>query len=85
MVCSCLASGEGLLAERSMMVSYGNVRPWCRNSWPARARATKRRPGRLGDTRYADEVFVPINGQRRYLRCAPDQDGDILDILVQSP
>ena len=32
----------------------------------------------------SNEVFVTIQGQRRYLWRAVDQDGDILDILVQS-
>ena len=44
----------------------------------------KRRQGRLGDTGFLDEVFVTINGQRQYLWRAVDQDGDVIDILVQS-
>jgi len=43
----------------------------------------KRRQDRLGDTWYLDEVFVTIQGQRQYLWRAVDQDGDVLDILVQ--
>ena len=31
-----------------------------------------------------DEVFVTINGQRLYLWRAVDQDGDVIEILVQS-
>ena len=38
----------------------------------------------LGDTWHLDEVFVTIQGQRRYLWRDVDQDGDVLDILVQS-
>jgi putative transposase len=33
---------------------------------------------------HLDEVFVNINGERRYLWRAVDQDGNVLDILVQS-
>jgi putative transposase len=33
---------------------------------------------------YLDEVFVTIQGQRQYLWRAVDQDGDVIDILVQS-
>ena len=44
----------------------------------------KRRQGRLGDIWHLDEVFVTIQGQRRYLWRAVDQDGDVIDILVQS-
>ena len=38
----------------------------------------------MGDTWYLDELFVTIQGQRRYLWRAVDQDGDVIDILVQS-
>jgi putative transposase len=31
-----------------------------------------------------DEVFLTINGERHYLWRAVDQDGNVLDILVQS-
>jgi putative transposase len=31
-----------------------------------------------------DEVFLTISGKRRYLWRAVDQDGNVLDILVQS-
>ena len=30
-----------------------------------------------------DEVFITINGVRHYLWRADDQDGDVIDILVQ--
>ena len=32
---------------------------------------------------HIDEVFITIQGQRHYLWRAVDQDGDVLDILVQ--
>jgi putative transposase len=38
----------------------------------------------LGDTWYLDELFVTIQGHRQYLWRAVDQDGDVIDILVQS-
>ena len=44
----------------------------------------RRRRGRLGDTWHLDELFVSINGRRQYLWRAVDEDGDVLDILVQS-
>lgn len=36
------------------------------------------------DKWHLDEVFIPINGERMYLWRAVDQDGVVLDILVQS-
>ena len=74
---------EDLLAERGIIVSYETVRQWCRKFGPDYARQLRRRQGRLGDTWFLDEVFVNINGKRQYLWRAVDQDGDVIDILVQ--
>ena len=74
---------EDLLAERGIIVSYETVRQWCRKFGPDYARQLRRRQGRLGDTWFLDEVFVTINGQRHYLWRAVDQDGDVIEILVQ--
>ena len=74
---------EDLLAQRGITVSYEAIRLWCLKFGPEYARALKRRQGRLGDTWHLDEVFVTIQGQRQYLWRAVDQDGDVLDILVQ--
>ena len=38
----------------------------------------------MGDTWYLDELFVTIQGRRQYLWRAVDEDGDVIDILVQS-
>ena len=75
---------EDLLAERGITVTYETVRQWCRKFGPEYARRLKRRQGRLGDTWHLDELFVTIRGQRHYLWRAVDQDGDVIDILVQS-
>ena len=50
---------------------------------PDYARTLRRRGGRLGDTWYLDKLFVTIQGRRQYLWRAVDQDGDVIDILVQ--
>ena len=75
---------EDLLAQRSIMVTYETVRQWCLTFGPSYARTLRRRRGRLGDTWHLDELFVAINGRQRYLWRAVDEDGDVLDILVQS-
>ena len=75
---------EDLLAERGITVTYEAIRQWCRTFGPRYARRLKRRQGRLGDTWYLDEVFVTIRGERQFLWRAVDQDGDVIDILVQS-
>jgi len=72
------------LAERGIIVSYEAIRLWCNKFGPAYARSIKKRRGSLGDTWYMDEVYiVTVRGERRYLWRAVDQDGDVLDILVQ--
>ena len=38
----------------------------------------------MGDPWHLDEVFVTIQGRQQYLWRAVDEDGDVLDILVQS-
>ncbi len=75
---------EDLLAKRGITVSYETIRRWCAKFGLDYAKRLKRRQGRLGDTWFLDEVFVTINGERRYLWRAVDQDGDVIDILVQS-
>ena len=82
--CMSFRDVEDLLAERGIAVSYETVRQWCAKFGPDYAKRLKRRQGRLGDTWFLDEVFVTINGRRQYLWRAVDQDGDVIDILVQS-
>ena len=65
------------------MVTYETDRQWCQKFGPDYARKLKKRQGRLGDTWHNDEVFITMQGQRHYLYRAVDQDGDIIDILLQ--
>ena len=81
--CLSFRDVEDLLAQRGITVSYETVRQWCRKFGTEYARKLKRREGRLGDTWHLDELFVTIRGQRRYLWRAVDQDGDVIDILIQ--
>ena len=74
---------EDLLAERGITVSYEAIRQWCLKFGPEYARSLKRRQGRLGDTWHLDEVFIRICGRRHYLWRAVDQDGQVIDILLQ--
>jgi putative transposase len=47
------------------------------------AKRLRRRRPRPGDKWYMDEVFIRIGGVQHYLWRAVDQDGVVLDILVQ--
>jgi putative transposase len=82
--CLSFRDVEDVLAQRGTTVSYETIRQWCRRFGIQYARMLRRRQGRLGDTWYLDELFVTIHGQRQYLWRAVDQDGDVIDILVQS-
>lgn len=73
---------EDLLAERGVAVSYEAIRYWCLKFSPTYARTLRWKRGRLGDIWPVDELFITIQGQRRYLWRAVDQDGDLIDILV---
>jgi putative transposase len=75
---------EELMLQRGVIVSYETVRRWCVKLGRAYADGLRRRRPRPGDKWHLDEVFIKINGVRQYLWRAVDQDGNVLDILVQS-
>ena len=75
---------EDLLAQRGITVTYETIRQWCRRFGPAYAQSLRRRRGRMGDTWHLDELFVNIQGRQQYLWRAVDEDGDVIDILMQS-
>jgi putative transposase len=75
---------EELMLERGIVLSYETVRRWCARFGQRYADSLRRRRPRPGDKWHLDEVFVKINGERKYLWRAVDQDGMVLDILVQS-
>ncbi len=74
---------EELLYARGIVVTYETVRQWCHKFGQPYANQLRRRP-RSGDKWHLDEVFLKINGRTHYLWRAVDQQGNVLDILVQS-
>jgi putative transposase len=81
----CLSSRdvEELLFARGVIVTYEAIRQWCLKFGQDFANQLRRRRPRPGDKWHLDEVFLTINGERRYLWRAVDQDGNVLGILVQ--
>ena len=75
---------EELLAERGVILTYETVRQRCRTFGQTDANALRHRQSRPSDTWHLDAVFVSINGATHYLWRAVDQEGNVLDILVQS-
>ncbi len=82
--CLSFRDAEDLLAQRGILVTYETIRHWCQTFGLAYARRLRHRRGRMGDTWYLDELFVTIQGRQHYLWRAVDEDGDVIDILVQS-
>ena len=75
---------ELILAARGIVVSYESIREWGLRFGRIFANALKQRRPQPGDKWYMDEVFIRIRGKQHYLWRAVDQDGNVLDILVQS-
>jgi putative transposase len=74
---------EDLLAERGLDISSETVRRWVLNFGPAFARNLRRLRPRPTDIWHLDEMVVSIQGKRMSLWRAVDQEGEILDALVQ--
>jgi putative transposase len=74
---------ELMLAERGVSVSYETVRRWCQKFGQHSASRMRRRRPKPGDKWYLDEVFIRILGVQHYLWRAVDQNGVVLDVLVQ--
>jgi len=75
---------EELMSSRGVSLTYETVREWCLKFGQTYANGLRRKSPRPGDRWHLDEVFLKINGRSHYLWRAVDQDGDVLDILVQN-
>jgi putative transposase len=74
---------EEMMASRGVPVSYETVRRWCDKFGHEFAARMRRRRPQTGDKWHLDEVFLKINGVTHYLWRAVDQNGVVIDILVQ--
>jgi transposase-like protein len=75
---------EEMLLERGIVVSYETVRRWALKFGPAYARRLRRKTPSRRDIWHVDEVVVTISGQKHWLWRAVDQDGYVLDEIVQT-
>src|SRR3954471_5698212 len=75
---------EEMLAARGIIVSHESVRQWARKFGQDFANQIRRRLPRAGDTWHLDEVAVKIAGKKHWLWRSVDQNGMVLDVLVQS-
>src|ERR1700757_2797959 len=74
---------EELLAERGLDVSYETVRRWVLKFGPLIARKLRHGRPRPSARWHLDEMVVRIAGKRMYLWRAVDNEGEVLDVLVQ--
>jgi len=72
------------MAARGVVVSDEAIGDWSLLFGQLFANALKQRRPQPGDKWFMDEVFIRIRGKAHYLWRAVDQDGHVLDILVQS-
>jgi putative transposase len=75
---------EELLLERGIVVSYETIRRWGKKFELDYARRLRPKQPRRDDIWYLDEVAITIAGKRHWLWRAVDQDGYVLDEIVQT-
>src|ERR1700733_14256662 len=74
---------EEMLLERGIVVSYVTIRRRTIKFGVDYAPPRKQKAPTRHDIWHFDEVVISINGERRYLWRAVDQDGYVLDEIVQ--
>ncbi len=75
---------EEMLLERGIVVSYETIRRWGRKFGSDYARRLRRKQPSPYDVWHLDEVVISIAGKKHWLWRAVDQDGYVLDEIVQS-
>jgi putative transposase len=75
---------EEILLERGIIVSYETIRCWAKKFGPDYASRLRRKAPSRNDVWHLDEVVVTIGGRRHWLWRAVDQDGYVLDEIVQT-
>jgi transposase-like protein len=75
---------EDLLAQRGLDISYETVRRWFLKFGQPIARNLRLKRPKPSDYWHLDEMVVVIRGTRHWLWRAVDNEGEVLDFLVQS-
>lgn len=74
---------EEMMLAQGVNVSYESIRTWCSKFGQQYARAIRRQRTSSGDTWHLDEVYLRISSRIQYLWRAVDQDGQVINVLVQ--
>lgn len=72
-----------MLAQRGIEVSYETIRSWTIKFGPLIAQNLKRRRPAPSPRWHLDEMACNIGGKRMYLWRAVDDEGEVLDVVVQ--
>ena len=72
-----------LMVERGVDVSYETVRRWVDKFGSTYAKRIKSRSEPPSPVWHLDEVYTKINGKMVYLWRAVDDEGTVLDVVVQ--
>jgi putative transposase len=75
---------EEMLLERGIVVSHETIRRWGHKFGAAYAKRLRRKKPSRKDIWHLDEVVISIGGQKHWLWRAVDQDGYVLDEIVQA-
>ena len=75
---------EEMLPARGILVSHETVRQWALKFGQSFASQIRRRLPAAGDKWHLDGVVITIVGQKHWLWRAVDQDGYVLDEIVQT-
>ena len=70
-------------SERGIVVSYETIQRWAIKFGADYARRLKRKAPTRYDIWHLDEIVITINGEKRYLWRAVDQEGYVLDKIAQ--
>jgi putative transposase len=73
-----------MLLERGILVSYETIRRWGIKFGPDYARRLHRKRASQNDVWHLDEMVISISGKKHYLWRAVDQDGFVLDEIIQT-
>mgnify|MGYP002717871949 FL=1 len=74
---------EELLLHRGIQVSYETIRDWCVKFGPSITKELRKREPTRGSRWHLDEVCVKIKGIKHWLWRAVDENGAVLDVLLQ--
>jgi hypothetical protein len=73
---------EELLTERGVEVDHVTIYRWVQRFTPQLAEAARPCRHAVGDRWWADETYVKVAGQWRYVYQAIDQFGQVIDVFV---